>query len=403
MNLRHPWIVAALLLVQASGAQEEDPGKSTRGQRAIPNLVALPEGFVRYAKLPDGGTQPRLVPREGSITVLYFRAGAEGAGGDLWLTRTSDYGATFATGTLVNSHPGGVSAPQGLHGASIDCDANGLAHVAWIRADPKPTLCYAREKAGGGFEEERMLGTPAGLGRTTGLLIDGTGQVCVFYAASAGEGATASRIWMLRTRDGSQFAEPVAVDEEGNGVSDQCAIAAHYDPASKALYVMYRANKPSAKKEDKAPARNMHLLTSEDQAQTFTPSFVENWRLRSDPATGAALVQHGEVTMAAWDGLGEVYWTGIRRNEHKIRKPVTPRDDEHAFARSSAVVCGNDKDEVLLAWLERPRETPDASPVICWQVWMLSNLAPIGSGQVPEAGVPPAVLTRPDGGFTIVY
>jgi hypothetical protein len=403
MNLRHPWIVALLWLVPAANAQEEEPGRSTRGQRAIPNLVPLPEGFVRYARLPDGGTQPRLIPGESAVAVLYFRAGAEGTGGDLFLTRTSDFGATIPPGAPVSSYAGAVAAPEGLHGVSIDCDANGLAHVAWIHADPTPTLCYSREKPGGGFEDERTLGTPAGLGRTTALAIDGTGQVCVFYAARAAEDATANRIWMLRTSDGAQFGEPVAVDADGEGVSEQCGIAAHYDPASKALYVLYRANRPSAKKEDKAPARNMHLLTSVDQAETFQPSFVENWRLRPDPGTSAHLVQDGEVTLAAWDGLGEVYWTGIRRNEHKIRKPVTVRDDEHAFERSVPVVCANGKDEVLLAWLERSSATPDAAPVVRWQVWMKSTLAPIGMGEVPGGGVPPAVLARPDGGFTIVY
>ena len=414
MSLRLPGWIALVLVssfpVRAFGQQEgEEPegGGKKKKHAPLENLVELPADYVRYAHLPDGGTQPRLRRDEkGGLVLLFFRS--SGAGGDLFLTRSGDDAATFAPAVRVNAREGTVAAAEGQHQATLGVGPDGRAHVAWVSTDSPPALCYAAEKDGA-FGAELVLGSPPGLGSGAAVTVDKEGRIYVFYAATdenaLPEATARNRIWMQRSLDGTTFSVPVGVDKEKHGVSELSAIAAHADAEQDSLFVLYRVGFDTPNPDDKMKSRDVRLLSSEDHGESFKSVFVDNWRLTRDPRTVCDLVQDATTTLATWEARGHVYWSAIKRQTNKAGLPYEPRDDEHAFHRERPSVSANERGEVLLAWLERPEKEPATAPRLKWQIWQKSTRGPVGRGSAPESegSSAPSVLTRADGGFVILY
>jgi hypothetical protein len=411
--------------VAPSPGQEEPVGKPR-------NLVALPDDYVQFQRLPQGGVQPLLaVDAAGEPHLVYLRPAAHGA--DLYATRSRD-GAPFPEGLRVNGRDGSVALLDGRHGAAFALGADGRQHVLWVGSGAEPALLYARSTPDGdGFEPERVLATPPGLGCGPALAVGGAGHVFVFYAAhgsgapgdapgddgsGAGAGQVAGaevaaseprgRIFMLRSGDGGgSFLEPVAIDEEKHAVSMECSLAAIVDKFDD-LFVFYRAAMEPRRGESKAKARDMRMLSSTDGGDTFDSVLVSNWKAQRDPRSSCSLSQGPHRVLAAWEGNGQVFWSHVVRDTRKVSIPLEPRQGSEDFTRSRPVAISNAGNEVLLAWLQRPAGTQVTSPDelrVAWQVWDKSRNLPLGNGQAPDpAGTSwPVAFARADGGFVVVY
>src|SRR5262245_2588105 len=198
------WLLA--LVAPASGQDPEHPGSEHRPnplkkRERLESLVNLPEDFVQYARVPEGGIRPRLALGKDELALLYFKG--DESHGDLYLTRSGDEAKTFAPSLRLDTTPASVAAWDGVQTGSIALGPDGLAHVAWISAGATPGLVYVHEArpdpkdaagAKDGQSDDEVaglvrgtrldLGSPPGLCSTTALALDASGQIYLFYVAT---------------------------------------------------------------------------------------------------------------------------------------------------------------------------------------------------------------------------
>ncbi len=401
-------LALALAVAFSFQDQEPQPGKKQKPR----NLVGLPEDYVRFVRVPEGGVQPRVLLDAGGVLHLFYLKG-EGGAGDLHACRSSDQGQTFSPPLRVNGREGSVAAPEGRPDAYFALGPSGREHAVWVGSEPERPLYYTQSRPDGdGFEPERsLLPRTAGLGRGPAVAVDAEGRVYVYYAAydpdvPSEEGIEPpARIFLLRSRDGSSFTEPVSIDNEKHGVSLQSELAAEIG-ANGTVYLLCRVATDFKKDgESKARARDVRLLSSTDGGDTFDKAvLVGNWRIQRDPRGTGCLFESPNAMLAAWMTDGQVFWSYVLDESRTIAPPLEPKRGRENFTRSRPALSSN-KGEVCLVWIERPIGEPGAEARITWQVWEKLRKLPLGNGQAPEpAGKSaPAVFTRPGGGFTIVY
>lgn len=416
------WILGFAPVLTVS-AQEPPKPAPAQGKPRTKDIIGLPENYIRFSRVGGGGIQPLVFPgADGTLRVLYFVARGDERG-DLFTCVSKDEGKTFSEPRRLNATEGSVAAPRSFHRAAGALAAEGLLHVLWLdssgSADDEGRACrlaYTRVGAGGDVEPERDLFPAHDEVALTALAVDPEQQnVFAFFAApeTLAEGATRTRIWGARSTDaGASFSEPVTIDPEGDGVCVDSAISAGVSPKG-ALYALYRMFASYGKPENPAAGvMDSRLLTSVDDGQSFKAGFVDNWKFGRDPQSGACLFRGPHHMFMAFEGRGQVYWSYIKDDSHKIGLPIAPKRKWEELWRTRAVVAANDGKEVILVYLERPRAgtnlprpAEDAVPVVAWQVWDKSRNFPIEHGVAPDAPgkSSPAVFVRADGGFTIVY
>jgi len=406
-----PKLAACLLvgLVGAGFAQEKggrkrpirpDPTKSGPVKMA----VGLPDDFVQFARLPEGGLRPRLAVGKNSLGLIYSKG--DGALGDLFLVFSRDEAKTFSSPVRVNPTPDTVLSWSRTQSGSIDIGPDDRIHVTWVSGGEKPAVQYVRTSPEGEPEAAVDLGSPAGLGSTTAVTVDAGGQVYVVYSADGPtpdvSGNPGARVWLRRSTDGVSFTEPMTIDPNLN-VSVHSDIAAHVDEIMGTVFVFYRTAL-KVKPDSPIVSRSMRLLYSEDHGESFSPNIVDNLKHQRDPLSSINLSQEMNSTLAAWDGDGSAFWSIIRRQVKQSNLPIAARSKTRdVFMASAAAAAGGN--EVILTWLERPEADPKAQPHLAWQVWMREGRYGLGDGYAPE--LPTAdgqvVFPRRAGGFTIVY
>src|SRR5262245_61974172 len=129
-----------------------------------------PSRRIRLERLPNNGIQPQVVSDgHGTLHVLYYSGDA--GHGDIFYTRSTEGGGTFAPALQVNTAGSAIAAGT-IRGAQMALGKGGKVHVAWngssaanlkgpINPDsgkPGAAMLYARlNDAGNGFEKERNL------------------------------------------------------------------------------------------------------------------------------------------------------------------------------------------------------------------------------------------------------
>lgn len=370
--------------------------------------VKLPEGFVRFARVPEGGVQPRVEAFEGALAVLYFKGDPDH--GDLFLARSKDEARTFEPSLRVNAEPGTVLGQESGHSGSLGVGPDGRAHLLWVAGGEQPRLCYARERAEGGLDPVQDLGSPAGLRPTTALAIDASGSVHAFYVASdsaPAEGEAAGlRVWMRVSADGSAFSDPVTIDNPRDGVSMGSAIAARIDRRGGTAFVLYvtagRRGGPEVRllsRVEGGPkfvSKMIEPATRKAEARA-RPSLSPEW----SPKPGSKF----SFVFASWDTFGRVFWGSIDPEENVLAGglPLTPKGD--GLTRRSRATFLASGSEFLLTWLEQPKGEREAPAVVAWQVWFAEGLLAMDWGRAPEttASSFPAVFANEPRGFTILY
>lgn len=394
-------LAVALLLPALLGAQE---AVSTQAE---------PEAeleIVNIIRCPEGGVRP-IVQREGLGVYHMAYLGATAPETDLYYTRSSDGGLTFADPLRVNSTPGSVDASDLSHGMNMAIGRDGRIHLVWTGSakagnrgpEEQVPLMYARmsdDKQS--FSGERnLIHERWGLLATPAVAADSNDNVYVFWHAPGdippedGAKMNERRIWMAASTDGGQtFAPDRVVDRKRKGASENCGLDADIDEDG-TIYVLYRCSQSKRK--------DMRLLYSPNGGEAFGSSYVDTWRRKNPPRTAGAIKPGHARMCVSWETEGQIFTAIISRKTYRVLRPMSPlaKPDDVWRQQPAGISCGYGV--TLIVWLEGTvGEEPDR---IAWRTFDDSNFSPIDRGVIGDipAGAKPEVFVRPDEGFTIVY
>jgi hypothetical protein len=362
-------------------------------------------GKVTLLRVPGRGIQPQVaIDGKGIVHLIYFRG--DPAHGDVFYVRSEDSGAHFSSPLRVNSQPGSVIAVGSIRGAHLAVGKNGRVHVAWMgsdRAEPKapgnstPMLYTRINDSGTAFEQQRnVIRFATGLNGGGSVAADDAGNVYVAWHASETEdkGEANRRVWVARSTDeGKTFAREKAASTSGIGVCGCCGMRAFSDGKGN-LCMLYRS-------VTEAVHRDVYLLASTDHGSKFESEKLHPWKVPACTMSSFAFGETPAGVLAAWDTEGQVYFARIDPETGKGAEPVAAPGASRE--RKHPVVAGNDRKETILVWTEGTGW--ERGGAVAWQVFDKDGKPTAERGRTD--GVPvwslPAVLVRPDGGFTIVY
>src|SRR6266849_6022421 len=91
------------------------------------------KNLVRIVSVPSRGIQPQIVVSEGVVYLIYFAGDPKQ--GDVFYTRSEDFGNAFSSPIRVNSKEGSAIAMGAIRGAQICVGKRNRVHVAWNGAD----------------------------------------------------------------------------------------------------------------------------------------------------------------------------------------------------------------------------------------------------------------------------
>jgi hypothetical protein len=380
------------------------------GSAQVPTSVAP---AVHVQRVPNGGIQPEVVrDRGGALHMLYFSG--EPAAGDLFYVRSSDDGKTFSRPVRVNSQQGSAIATGTIRGGQLALGRGGRVHVAWngsgmalprgpvdVRSGkPGSAMLYTRSNGTGTtFEPQRtVMQRSVVLDGGGGIAADSAGNVWVAWhandAATGNNGEENRRLFVAHSLDdGRQFAPERAPWREPTGACSCCGVRMLATRGG-GLLLLFRAATANVN-------RDMFLLRSADEAQTFTGSRVHAWEIAACPMTSMSLVEGASRVLASWETDGQVYFGMVdaqRPAVSSIRAPSgDPRPRKHPRL---AIGPGN---RLLMAWTERTSWARGGA--VAWQLFDEKG-EPLGP-DARESGLPvwsyAAAVPRADGGFTIFY
>lgn len=411
LALAAAWVAAlavpGLALQKERPKEKEPPAPWSQGRQKKPKgdgpvLTKLPDDYVRFQRVPEQGTMPRVVVGGEALALVFWKGDA--TRGDLFLTRSVDEGRTFSAAQRLNVVEGSVPSVGLLQTASVVLAPDGRACASWIQPGETPSLWFAHDLPDGSLAPAVDLGSPAGLCGTTAVTVDRNGTIFVFFAAgetSEGDLGLGRRIFLRTSTDGVSFGEAAPIDRGSDGVSEQSASAVLYDASAAALFYLYReahAKTPDGPNE----FRGMRMLISEDGGASFKSTYMDGWRQPRDPRSSAGLIQGGASRFAVWNARGSAFWAPIGRR-NKIQVPREVKDEDGGIAYADTAGAANET-EMLLTWLEQPAE-PSAPARLAWRLWYIENRKLLGRGTAPElpGPGPAAVFARRSGGFTVLY
>jgi hypothetical protein len=308
----------------------------------------------------------------------------------------------------VNSQPGSAIAVGSIRGAQIALGRGGRLHVAWNgsgKARPKnpiegSPMLYSRSDEGRtAFEPQRnLMQTTYQLDGGGTVAADPEGNVYVGWhgrTPGALEGETGRKMWVAHSRDdGATFAseEPAMASE--TGACGCCGTRALADRRG-TLYLLYRAATAGVD-------RDMILLTSSDHGGHFEGNKIGPWKFNACPMSSAMLTEGRAGVLAAWETKGRVSYTRLDPSTRKPSPAISPPGDSEG--RKHPAIAVNARGETILVWSEGTGWQKGGA--LAWQLFDPSDRPDGNPGRI-EGGVPtwsvPAVVARPDGGFTIIH
>jgi hypothetical protein len=363
---------------------------------------------ISLVRTPNGGIQPQAVlDRAGTLHLLYYTG--EAAHGNLFYVKSSDAGRTWSPPLRVNSQAGTAIAAGTIRGGQIAIGKNGRVHVAWngsSQAEPKgplnpesgqpgvPMLYSRLNNSRTAFEPERNLMTHTyGLDGGGTLAADLAGHVYVAWhgkAPGALAGEAGRQVWIARSNDdGKTFTAEQPASKEPTGACGCCGMAMDID--SKGIVrILYRSATDNVH-------RDIYLLTSRDQAQSFEGRKLHPWEINACPMSSMAFSEAAGKIAGAWETGGQVYYENLTDTAAApISAPGESKGHKHPRLAS-----GSDG-TTLMTWTEGTGWARGGS--LAWQLYDATG-KPMGQ-KGTAAGVPTwsfgAVVAKPHG-FLVVY
>ena len=369
------------------------------------NVEAAPpsNAAVQLERVPDGGIQPQVaVGSDGTVHLVHYKG--EAAAGDLYYSRRAPDDAQFSEPVRVNSTPGSAIAAGTIRGAQIALGRDGRLHVVWNgsnRSEPRgpqketPLLYTRLNDDGARFEPERNVITSAyGLDGGATLGADAQGHVYVAWHAGSGRGEESRRVWMIRSSDdGATFDVERAIDVPRVGACGCCGMKGTVAPDGAVMF-LYRSAKPVTQ-------RDMYLLTSLDQGESFKSRKLQAWQIGTCPMSSEAFAHTADKSWGAWETDEQVFVARLDRDVGEAAKPRSAPGS--AARRKHPALAVNSRGELLMAWTEGTGWNKGGG--LAWQQFDAEGRPTDVKGR--EAGVPvwsfATPYARADGSFVILY
>jgi hypothetical protein len=369
------------------------------------------KGLVRIVSVPSRGLQPQVAVRESVVHLIYFVGDPKH--GDVFYTRSEDFGEAFSSPVRVNSQEGSVIAIGAIRGAQISIGKRGRVHVAWNGSDgaeprgpmnpeagkPGSPMLYARLNDNGiAFEPQRnLMQETFGLDGGGSIAADHRGNVYVGWhgkAPGAHLGEAGRQVWITRSRDeGRTFAKERPVSDEPTGACGCCGMRLFVDSRG-VIHGLYRSAREDVH-------RDIYVLRSENNGSIFSVALLHPWNVNACPMSSMDLLQAGNEVLGAWETQTQVYFAPVGRGVDLARAAtVAPPGDNPK--RKYPALARNGRGETLLAWVEGSGW--QRSGVLGWQIFDPTGRPSVGCDvrqSVPVWSFP-AVFVRPDEGFAIV-
>lgn len=366
---------------------------------------------LRIVSVPSGGIQPQVAESEGVLHMIYFVG--DPRHGDVFYTRSPDFGGSFSTAVRVNSQEGSAIAVGAIRGAQISVGKRNRVHVAWNGSDqaeprgptnpesgqPGSPMLYARlNDLGSSFEPQRnLMQETFGLDGGGSVAADHSGNVYVAWhgkAPGAQQGEAARKIWIARSRDeGRTFDNERAASKDPTGACGCCGMKIFVDSGG-AIYGLYRSATEDVH-------RDIYLLRSDDGGKTFSVALLHPWNINACPMSSMSLVESENVVLGAWETQAQVYFAPVSGGVALARAAIVAPPGESP-KRKYPAVTRNRRGETLVAWVEGAGW--QRGGLLGWQLFDATG-RPSAACDVPRS-VPvwsfPAIFVRPDEGFTIV-
>jgi hypothetical protein len=369
------------------------------------------KGLVRIVPVPSRGLQPQVAASEGVVHLVYFAGDPKH--GDVFYTRSENYGDAFSPAIRVNSQEGSAIAMGAIRGAQISAGKRNRVHVAWNGSDaaeprgpinpeagkPGSPMLYARLNDGGtAFEPQRnLMQETFGLDGGGSLAADHRGNVYVGWhgkAPGAREGEAGRQVWIARSEDeGRTFAKERPVSHEPTGACGCCGMRLFADSHG-VIHGLYRSARENVH-------RDIYVLQSQDGGDSFSVALLHPWNVNACPMSSMDLLEAGNEVLGAWETQTQVYFTALGRDVDVARAAmIAPPGDNPK--RKYPALARNGRGETLLAWVEGSGW--QRGGILGWQIF-----DPAGRPSVAcevRQSVPvwsfPAAFVRPDGGFAIL-
>lgn len=359
-------------------------------------LSAAPE--VSTERVPyDGKRAKVLTDKQGNVHLIFNNKG------NVFYTRKSTADDSFPEPLQVNSIDGCAAV------AELALGVDGRAHVIYhgnifyIReqvakenrklnaADIKYTFYSRLNDEGTAFEQQVDVSGPVwGFDGGCTLASDGTGNVYVFFAGTTERGnETVRQVFMRRSTDDGKSFEAARPIDLGKGVCACCHLKATFNHQGE-LMIAYRVAEETIN-------RDSYVLTSSDGGETFRETPLDQWELRACPGSVYAFADSGNATFVSL------------RNKDEIYLKIEGKDDlfsppNREMKRRAAVMAGNTRGEVLIAWGEG--ENFNNPHDLRWQVYDAKGNTIGDIGRAKDAlsrwgnG---AIYTKPNGDFVILH
>ncbi len=366
---------------------------------------------VRIVSIPSSGIQPQVVVSEGILHMIYFAGDPKN--GDVFYTRSEDFGNAFSSPVRVNSQEGSAFAIGAIRGAQISVGKQGRVHVAWNGSDiaeprgpinpeagkPGSPMLYARlNDRGTAFEPQRnLMRETFGLDGGGSVAADRSGNVYVGWhgkAPGARQGEAGRQIWIARSRDeGRTFADERPASQEPTGACGCCGMRLVADSRG-VIHGLYRSATQDVH-------RDIYVLRSEDNGNNFSVALLQRWNINACPMSGMNLVEAGNEVLGAWETQTQVYFAPLNGGVDVARSSmVAPPGDNPK--RKYPALARNGKGETLVAWVDGSGWQRGGT--LGWQLFDAAGRPSIAN-RLPQR-VPvwsfPAVFVRPNEGFAIV-
>lgn len=382
------------------------------GAAAVPALwAAVPAEPVRVVPLPARGIQPQAAVSKGILHLIYFKGDA--GRGDVFYTRSNDFGGAFVPPIRVNSQEGSAIATGAIRGAQISVGKQDRVHVAWNGSDaatpkapinpasgkPGVPMLYARmDDARAAFEPQRnLLHDTFDLDGGGSIASDDLGNVYVGWHGNtpgSGNGESGREIWIAKSEDdGRTFAKERAALQQQTGTCGCCALKLFVDSRGE-IYGLYRS-------ATEGVHRDIYLLRSPDHGKSFSAGLLHKWNVNACPMSSMAFSESAGEILGAWETQTQIYYAPLNRGSDAARVSMIAPPGTNP-KRKYPSIARNRKGETLLAWVDGAGWQKGGT--LGWQIFDRSGRPTEASATRRDVAVWsfPAAIVRPDDGFTIL-